>query len=574
MATSCLGGGQLIPDKAPLSGILARAAQDVRKKPEIAQVNTEYPFKDLYPAPLWKHFYETTKIYRPSRKIKNGKVVASEKKMGDYIKKIARQNGLEYKEDTVGNIFVFVPASKGMENAPKVAIQGHQDMVCVNEKGAHDFEKNPMKIKVENGKAGAVGTTSGADNGIGISAMLVIMEDRTLAHGPLTLYFSVDEEGDWTGVGNLKENPNILSDCEMLINVDADNVNVGYIGTAGAQETNASMKLNFAETKIEDPVQIKIDINGLTGGHSGVDIDKGRANGIKLISRALFELNNALPIDLVSIEGGTSKYSIAGKASAVIVISRKDVSAFEKLIEAEKEEFLTEYKKTDPDLKMSFEKLAEKPSKVIAGEQKDKIINMLNAFPYDVISMSKDIEKLVETSTNLALIETKGETLEISTTQRSSVDEAQDAASDSVRSVLMLGGFENKNISVNVVCPSCTPCVGSEVSRIYSKEYAEVTGKSAEVRAVHAGAEPSEIVKLYPKLKKNFIVIGPSYYQEHNPGEYVDIKSVGQFWNILTGMLSEIGKFFGGIGKSTLNVYCNWCLGSELPLSSCNFDFE
>lgn len=534
--TTSSGEEKRTADKAPVFNQLAQARQDVAggKIADTASVNeikTENPLLKLKPQLLWKHFNEITKLYRPSQK---------EAKMGDYIIKIAKENGLEFKKDEVGNIFVSIPASAGMENAPRTIIQGHQDMACVDEKGEHDFEKEPMKVKVEGGKVTAEGTTLGADNGIGISAMLAIMEDKTLKHGPLGLLFTVDEEADWTGVGNLPKSLLIPSDSKHLINVDADTVQVAYIGSAGAQETNATMKLNFAQTNIENPVQIQLDINGLTGGHSGVDIGKGRANAIKLISRVLFKLNNAMPMDLVSIDGGPSKYAITRKSSAVIVISQKNVPIFEKILKEEEKEFLLEYKKTDPDFKVTAKKLEEKPSKVIVKEQKDKIINMLNVFPHGALSMSKDIKDLVETSTNFAVVKTNGDTLEVSTTQRSSIEAAQGAASDSVKSALVLAGFKINDITTNVVCPSCAPNINSELVKIYKKVSDKVLDNPAEIRAVHAGDEFSAIIKVWPQL--NVIAIGPSYHQEHNPGENVEIKSVEQFYNILNGMLEEIGK--------------------------------
>lgn len=549
--TTSSGEEKRTADKAPASGRLAQARQVVTDKENttvadaasVNKIEVENPLLKLKPQCIWKHFNEITKIYRPSRKEENGKVVASEAKMGDYIVKIAQENGLKFKRDAMGSIVVSVPASAGMENAPRTVIQGHQDMVCVDENGKHDFEKDPMKVKVEGNIVKAEGTSLGADNGIGIAAMLAIMENKTLVHGPLELLFTVDEENAWLGVLNLSGDF-LPPDCEYMINVDNYRDNMGCIGAAGVRETNATKELDLTDTKIEDPVAVEICINGLTGGHSGVDIEKGRANAIELIAKVLLKVNGSMPMDIVSINGGITRYAITSKSSAVVVISRKNIRAFEEMMlekDGIKEEFEFKYKNTDPKLAVSVKNLDEKPSKVIAGEQKNKIIDALNRLPHGVISKNKDIPELVETSTNLAIVETKDGILTIGTSQRSFVESEEQKVSNDVKSILInFGGFEPGKVLVENIGAGWTPDVNSKIIAIYKKAGSEVLGNPPEIKAIHGALECAELIKKYPQLK--MISIGPYYEGEHTPNEYVKIDSVERFWNILNSMLEEIGK--------------------------------
>jgi len=480
----------------------------------------------LKPELLWKYFFEITKIPHGS---------GNEAPLAEYVIKAAKDNGLAYKQDDVGNVVVSKPASAGMEKNKTVILQSHMDMVCEKNKNTvHDFLKDPLKLKLEGNILSAEGTTLGADNGIGVATQLALMEDKTIKHGPIELLFTVDEERGLTGAKGIPAN---FLTGKIMINLDSEKLGVYCIGCAGGQDTVGTLKLNYTKTNIENPVLIKLEVKGLAGGHSGIDIDKGRANALKVLARLLFRLNTVMKLDLALIEGGSLRNVIPREASAQIVIPETDMQNLENIIKQTEKEVRIEYKSTDNQVNIEQTVVKDTPSKVIVSEQKNKIINMLNSFLHGVLAMSPDIPGLVETSTNLAVVKVEGDTMKIETTQRSSIDSSKKAVSESVRSSFALAGFEG--IAGNGY-PGWAPNAKSklvEVCKQINKKHLKTEGV---VEAIHAGLECGLIGEKFPGME--MVSIGATFWGVHSPDEQLDVDSVEPFWNLLTDLIVEAGK--------------------------------
>ncbi|MFH1452639.1 MAG: aminoacyl-histidine dipeptidase [Armatimonadota bacterium] len=480
----------------------------------------------LKPELLWKHFFEISKIPHGS---------GDEKAIGDYIIKVAKENNLKYKQDSVGNVVVFKQGTPGMENAKPVVIQSHLDMVCEKNKDIeHDFTKDPLKLELKGNLLKAKGTTLGADNGVGVATELALMEDKTIKHGPIELLFTIDEERGLTGAQNI---PKDFITGKVMLNLDSEQLGVYCIGCAGGQDTVGSTKLSFTKTNIENPVLIYLDVKGLSGGHSGLDIDKGRANAIKLLGRILFKLNNSMKLDLASVEGGSRRNVIPREASAHVVVSKKDVDALAETVKNTENDMKFEYKNTDSQLKVICTILKDEPSKVIVNDQKNKVINLLNSFIHGPLEMSKDIPGLVETSTNLAVVRMNQDSMEIETSQRSFIESAKIAAAESVKAAFNLAQFQT---NMGSGYPGWTPNAKSRLVDICKELNRKHLKADYIIEAVHAGLECGIIGEKFPGM--DMISIGATFRNVHSPDEELEVDSVEPFWNLLIDLIIESGK--------------------------------
>lgn len=480
----------------------------------------------LKPELLWKHFYEISKIPHGSK---------NEKEIGNYIIRIAKENNLEYKQDKAGNVVVTKPASSVTENLKTVSLQSHMDMVCEKNKDiVHDFTKDPLKLKLEGNILKAEGTTLGADNGVGVATQLALMEDKTLKHGKLEFLFTVDEETGLTGAQNLSSD---FLTAKTMINLDSETLGAYCIGCAGGQDTVGTLKLNFTKTNVDNPVLIKLEIKGLIGGHSGLDIDKGRANALKILGRLLFKLNSAMKLDLVSIEGGSRRNVISREAFTQVVIPQNQISNFENIVKQTEKNVQFEYKNTDAQIKIQHTTLKDTIPQVIVNDQKNKIINLLNSFIHGVLSMSADIPGLVETSTNLAVVAIEGDTMKIETSQRSAIDSAKHSAACSVRAGFALAGFDAQSGNGY---PGWAPNAKSKLVELCMQLNKKHLGREAVIEAVHAGLECGIIGEKFPGME--MVSMGATFWGVHSPDEQLDVNSVEPFWNLLAELILEAGK--------------------------------
>ncbi len=477
----------------------------------------------LKPPLVWKYFAEIAQIPRCSK---------NEAAMTKYVLETARRVGLQAKADKFGNVVVKKPASAGKEGARSVALQGHLDMVCEkNKEKVHDFSKDPIEIVRKGNVLMANGTTLGADNGIAVATNLAVMEDRSLEHGPLEFLFTVDEETGLTGASNLSSN---FLDSKILLNLDSEEEGALYVGCSGGKDTFALWKADFKKPPASTiPVEVKV--TGLRGGHSGLEIDKGRGNAIKIMNRVILILSR-FGARLSSIEGGNKYNAIPRECEAVLFIPKRNLAkvtaAVGKFSPIAKSELAT----VDPDLLISMHTMKNvKKGRVIRKGLQRKLCQAIAALPHGVIKMSADIPGLVETSTNVAVIKMEKKSIRMVTSQRSSVTSELAEMVHSVSSIFELGGAEVENTDGY---PGWKPNLDSPILKVAKTTYQSLYGKEPAVKAIHAGLECGIIGERLPGM--DMVSFGPTLEGVHSPDEKIFIDTVEKFWDFLLGILKNV----------------------------------
>ncbi|MEJ2194738.1 MAG: aminoacyl-histidine dipeptidase [Ignavibacteriaceae bacterium] len=477
---------------------------------------------ELEPVHLWKRFYEITQVPRPSKK---------EGKIRKHLKNLLHELNIEFKEDQIGNILASVPAKSGFENSPTVVLQGHVDMVCEKNKDKdHDFENDPILVIKSDGWVTADGTTLGSDNGIGVAAALATITDPDVVHGPLEILLTVDEETGLTGANNLKQG---FVTGDYLLNMDSEEDGAFYVGCAGGIDTIGSFDI---QTEKCDPAQsvYKLVISGLKGGHSGLDIIAGRGNAIKILSRALNRLEKT-DFSVASLDGGSLRNAIPREAEAILLIKDENFEFASKLINDFQNEMLHELKSVDDGLKVVLKKSDSAIDLVYNKEFAKRIIHVLMALPHGVISMSADLDDLVETSTNLATLKVNDGRLKIGTSQRSSVESAKIYVKKSISSIFELAGGK---VEIGDGYPGWKPNMDSKLLKISTQVYRELFNEEPHIKAIHAGLECGILESKKPGL--DMISFGPTILGAHSPDEKVNIKTVNKFYELLKGILRKI----------------------------------
>ncbi len=477
----------------------------------------------LKPEGVWKFFAEISGIPRGSK---------NEKQISNYIMKKAKEFGLEAKQDKVLNVVVRKPASPGKEAAPMICLQGHLDMVCEKNKDkVHNFEKDPIEIVRKGNALMANGTTLGADNGIAVATNLAIMEDRTLVHGPLEFLFTIDEETGLTGANNLKAG---FLQSKTLVNLDSEEEGALYVGCSGGRNTNGTwtVKLEKAPAKA---VPMLLQVRGLKGGHSGLEIEKGRGNSLKILNRVLLALLDE-GVRIARIEGGNKSNAIPREAEALVYVpvpkARKAKAIAEKFDAISRAELAT----VEPGLKMTLEEAAkEKNPQVWKDADARRICRTLAAMPHGVMKMSADIPDLVETSTTLAIVQTRKARVDVITSQRSSVASEMDEIVDRVAIILEMGGAKATS---NEGYPGWKPNMASPILKLAEATYQQLYGKEPAVKALHAGLECGILGEKYPGM--DMVSFGPTLEGVHSPDEKLYIDTVEKYWGLLLGILKNV----------------------------------
>ncbi len=476
---------------------------------------------NLEPKEVWKYFYELTQIPRPSKK--EGKVI-------EYMKKFGERLGLETIVDEVGNVIIRKPATPGMENRKGVILQGHLDMVPQkNSDVDHDFEKDPIDAYVDGEWVTARGTTLGADNGIGVAAAMAVLASKELQHGPIEALFTVDEETGMTGAFGLK--PGLLQG-EILINMDSEDEGELYVGCAGG--TNANLVFSYREEPVpEGHVAYKISLTGLKGGHSGIDIPLERGNANKLLNRVLWSAR-VLGLRLADFHGGDLRNAIPREAFAVVTLPAANAGVFEEHVRKMEKIMQDELASADPGLTLSAER-TDMPSVVMDAQSQQRILDAIYVSPHGVIRMSTDVEDLVETSNNVAVVKMHQETFEELCLLRSSVDTAKEDLKNVFRSIAELAGGK---VTFDGEYPGWKPNMNSPILKEMKEIYSTRFGKIPEIKAIHAGLECGLLGGVYPGL--DMISFGPTIRYPHSPDEKVHIGSVQKFWDFLVETLKNI----------------------------------
>ncbi len=479
-------------------------------------------YNELKPKKIFHFFQEICRIPHPSK---------HEEKLIAYIRDFAVQRGLWNQTDASGNILVRKPASTGHEERPGVVLQAHVDMVPDKRKGVeHDFLTDPIRTRIEGEWLQAEGTTLGADNGIGVAAALAVLDSDELKHGPLECLFTVDEEtslgGAWSILPGWLQSP-------YLINLDSEEEGEIFVGCAGGNCLHATIDY-IPETTPSDYFFFKIGIEGLTGGHSGGDIHKGRANALKIISSLACQLREQYDLRICQLNGGSKHNAIPIEAGFVGAVPMKDKEAVRIDLNIFAAEMEREYHVTDPQLKMTMESTSVQTTQ-IPCEVAQKILSGLVAVHNGVYAFNQEASDFVHTSNNLAIVNTTPESVRVHSSQRSESEFSLTEITRSVAAPFLLAGAR---IQVDDVYPGWAPVYTSHLLEVAQKSFQDLCGHPPQVKTIHAGLECGLFLQKYPQME--MISIGPTMRNVHTPEEKMHLPSVPVFWEHLIRILEEL----------------------------------
>lgn len=475
----------------------------------------------LEPKSLFDHFAALSAIPRASTK---------EAAARDYVLSVAARLGLDVIQDGVGNVVVRKPARPGRENAVPTALQGHLDMVCEKNEGTvHNFDTDPIQLVRDGEWLKAAGTTLGADNGVGAAAALAVMESDSINHGPLEFVFTVDEE---TGLTGASEFPNGLLRSKYFLNLDGEEENTLCIGCAGGLNTIARRQVALTAAPAGETLRVKV--SGLHGGHSGLDIAKGRGNAIRILGRVLLALMDRFGVSVAGLQGGSKRNAIPREASALVVVDAVRSADLQAYLTAAQIEIQAELGAFDPGLRIAGEPAAQ-PSQVFTAADASTLAQLLATMHHGVLAMSPDVPGLVQTSTNLATIATEGGQVEIAATQRSAIHSSKMEAGSMVTTVFRFAGFDAQHSGGY---PGWKPEPNSEIVRACQAAHEAILGIKPELVAMHAGLECGVIGEKHPGMQ--MISFGPHIVDVHSPSERLKLSSVPPFWAFLTGLLERL----------------------------------
>lgn len=480
------------------------------------------PLSNLEPKALWNNFFNLNAIPRPSKK--EGRVI-------EFILQFGKQLGLETQRDEIGNVIIRKPASKGLENKATIVLQSHLDMVHQKNSDTNfDFDTQGIQMFVDGDWVKAKGTTLGADNGIGVATIMSILASKDIAHPQLEALFTIDEETGMTGALGLKAG---LLHAKYLLNLDTEDDHELTIGCAGGVDVTATGSYG-TEMVAGDIHSFRINLKGLTGGHSGMDIHLGRGNANKLMNRLLLQASELFDINIHAIDGGGLRNAIPRESFVDVIVPAKHESAFESFIKDMAATFHHEYHSTDPNLSLSVDKIAA-PKTILNADFQYKLLRSVYACPFGIYRMSPDIEELVQTSNNVARVLVKDGNYSIQCLTRSSVDSEKMDLAQAIKSTFELCGA---TVTFTGAYPGWTPDPQASIVKLMSSLYEELFKNKPLVDAVHAGLECGILGKNYPGME--MISFGPNIRGAHSPDEKVQVSSVQKFWSYLLEALKRI----------------------------------
>lgn len=477
--------------------------------------------RQLEPKALWNNFADLNAVPRPSKK---------EERVIQFAKAFGEKLNLPTLVDEVGNVIIKKPATKGMESMETVVLQSHLDMV--HQKNAatqFDFNTQGIEMYVDGDWVKAQGTTLGADNGIGVSAIMALLESTDIPHPALEALFTIDEETGMTGALALKGG---LLHGKIMLNLDTEDDKELTIGCAGGVDVTATGKYELVDPK--NNTAYKLLVKGLTGGHSGMDIHKGRGNGNKLMNRILLNLTKDLSIEVASIDGGSLRNAIPRESVAEILIASDKATSLKEKIKQFETILKAEYQTTDPNLTVLIEETSA-PAKVFAANFQNKLLRAVYACPNGIYRLSPDIADLVQTSNNVARVLVKDGAYQIQCLTRSSVDSEKTDLQDAIIATFEMAGA---SVSTAGSYPGWTPKPSSPIVKLMSELHKERFNEPAKVAACHAGLECGILGTNYPDMQ--MISFGPNITGAHSPDEKVQISSVQKFWGFLLETLKRI----------------------------------
>lgn len=480
--------------------------------------------RNLEPKEMWNHFADLNAVPRPSKK---------EERVIQFMLDFGNSLGLETLQDAIGNVIIKKAASPGMEDRKTVILQSHLDMVHQkNASTQFDFDTQGIEMIIDGDWVKANGTTLGADNGIGVASIMAVLASDSIPHPALEAMFTIDEETGMTGAMQL-DSSNFQG--EILLNLDTEDDDELSIGCAGGIDTNTTYKYKTQEIASESEV-FEITVNGLLGGHSGMDIDKGRGNANKIINRILYHLISLVDFQLISLDGGSLRNAIPRESVAVLAIKKSDVSPFQSELNKIASTIQSEYKSVESKLMISS-RMVTTSEKAVDRIDALKIINTIYSVFNGVYRMSPDFDGLVEASSSLARVIVKNGVFSTQSLQRSSVESTKDDVANSIRA-----SFESSGCAVvqNGDYPGWQPNTNSEILNLMADLYRKRFNEEPQIKACHAGLECGILLKHLPNV--DMISFGPNIRAAHSPDEKVQISSVQKFWGYYLEILSRIPK--------------------------------
>ncbi|EJO5346766.1 aminoacyl-histidine dipeptidase [Clostridium botulinum] len=476
--------------------------------------------KNLEPKSVFHFFEQLTKIPHGSR---------NEKEISEFLVDFAKERNLQFYQDKALNVIIKKPGTNGYENAPTVIIQGHMDMVCEKLKDVdHDFEKDPLKLTIEDDYVYATGTTLGGDDGIAIAYGLAILDSNDIDHPPIEFVATSNEEDGMDGAFAL-DTKNLKG--KMLINIDGEEDGVFIVSCAGGIAATTKIKIDLEKCEKE---AIKIKVQGLNGGHSGMEIVKQRGNANKLMGRVLYTLSKNIDFNIAHIEGGTKDNAIPRECSALITLDKNKIEEVKEILSKVQQDLKTEYRVQDPSVTIKVEN-ANKVDKHLSKNNTQSIVRFLTSVPDGVQSMSEDIKGLVESSLNTAIINTKEDQVEIISSIRSSVYSRIFEIVDKIEALAKAVGaiFESDS-----EYPGWEYDKDSKIRDISVLAYKNLFNEEPTITAIHAGLECG----LFKKTMKDtdMISFGPDIIDVHTANEHLKISSVEKYWRLLKEILKNI----------------------------------
>lgn len=478
--------------------------------------------KNLKPECIWRNFDALTQVPRPSGHLE---------KVQQFLLDFAKNTGVEAFKDEAGNIVMRKPATPGMENRKTVILQAHMDMVPQKEKtSTHNFETDPIQTYIDGEWVRAKGTTLGADDGLGVAAIMAVMEAKDLKHGPIETLITADEETGMYGANGL---PGGELEGEILLNLDTEQEGELIIGSAGGVDITATLDYQEAESDKTDAA-VKITIKGLKGGHSGLEICEGRGNANKMMVRIVREAIAEDEACLASWHGGNMRNAIPREAEVVLTLPKENVDDLKAIVAEYKETFNNEYKGIESDIEVVAEDVA-LPEMIVPQEIQDNLVDAIYAAHNGVWRYIPTMPEIVETSSNLAIVDIDGGKAAIKILARSSSETMKEDLSTSLESCFNMAGMK---VEFSGAYGGWDPNTDSELIKVMRNIYKNLFNEEPTVQVVHAGLECSIILSKYPGL--DICSFGPTLLSPHTPTERAHWPSTTKFWDLLVKTLEEI----------------------------------
>ncbi len=480
--------------------------------------------KNLQPQAIWKNFDLLTQVPRPSGHLE---------KIQQFLLDWAREKGIEAILDEAGNVLMRKPASPGMEDCKIITLQGHMDMVPQKAADSnHNFETDPIQTYIDGEWVKAKGTTLGADDGMAVATIMAIMEDNTLQHGPLEGFITADEESTMGGVNNMTTD---LLKGDILLNLDNETEGEMMIGSAGGVNLTATIEYKEVEVDAEDAA-VKVTIGGLLGGHSGLEINEGRGNANKMMARLVQDAIANFEACLASWKGGNMRNAIPRDAEVVLTLPQENVAAFKEVIDEWRDTFTGEYAAIEPAFTLTVED-TELPAMIVPAEVQDNLVNALCACHNGVMRFIPEVPSIVETSSNLAIVEIGGGSAMFKVLVRSSRDSMRECCAETLESVFAMAGMK---VELSGAYPAWQPNPQSEIVELMKNVYRDLFGTENKVQVIHAGLECGVIGAKYPNM--DMVSFGPTMRSPHTPNERCHIPSVEKYWQFVLTTLERTPK--------------------------------